>query len=422
MQKENVKNELDSDVVIKVEGLHKKFCRNLRRSMFYGCLDVTRDMFGISRDRGKLRRDEFFALENVSFEVKKGEAFGIIGQNGSGKTTLLRIINGIFPPDRGKISVRGRIGALIAVGAGFHPHMTGRENIYLNGTILGMTKKEINDKFREIIDFADIGEFIDAPVSTYSSGMTVRLGFAIAIHSNSEILLADEVLAVGDLNFALKCYRKIAEYRGKGGAIILISHNMHMIRHLCQKVVWIQNGKMINTGDVLEMCNKYEEVSLNKDYEENNISENAKILNFDDSFKISSVDFLDSKDSKTNKFISGEPLKIRINFQSKRSINNPIFSISLLDSEGNIIFESYSKIGEIGSLLSEGTVEFLTEKLSIRPNIYDCSISLAEGELLNKIEWHERAYKVVFDNKNNLEINQGIIFPYPQWILKNKIK
>jgi lipopolysaccharide transport system ATP-binding protein len=142
---------MEKDIVIKIEGLNKKFCRNLKRSMFYGCVDIARDMFGISYDRSKLRPGEFWALKDISFELKKGEALGIIGQNGSGKTTLLRLINGIFPPDSGKISVRGRMGALIAVGAGFHPHMTGKENIYLNGTILGMTRKEIDLKYQEII-------------------------------------------------------------------------------------------------------------------------------------------------------------------------------------------------------------------------------------------------------------------------------
>ena len=210
--------------------------------MLYGSVDVAKAMLGIRIDSLQLRTGEFLALENVNFELKKGEALGILGQNGSGKTTLLRIINGIFPPDGGVVSVRGRIGALIAVGAGFHPHFSGRENIFLNGSLLGMSTEEIKEKFDQIVAFADIGEFLEAPVATYSSGMSVRLGFAIAIHATPDILLADEVLAVGDLAFALKCYRKISEYREAGGSIILVSHSIQLMRNTCQKVLWLDKG------------------------------------------------------------------------------------------------------------------------------------------------------------------------------------
>jgi lipopolysaccharide transport system ATP-binding protein len=192
-----------SDTLIKVEGLHKKFCQSLKRSMFYGTIDATKSMLGLPIKNADLRKKEFWALQDINFELKQGEKVGVLGANGSGKSTLLRLLNGVFPPDVGKITLNGRIGALIAVGAGFHPHMTGRENIYLNGTILGMTRKEIEKKFNEIVDFAEIGDFIDSPVATYSSGMTVRLGFSIAVHGKVEIMLVDEILAVGDLAFQL---------------------------------------------------------------------------------------------------------------------------------------------------------------------------------------------------------------------------
>jgi lipopolysaccharide transport system ATP-binding protein len=193
-------------------------------------------MFGIQVKTYCLRKDEFWALDNISFNLKKGESLGIIGVNGSGKSTLLRLITGIFPPDMGRIAIRGKVGALIAVGAGFHPHMTGRENIYLNGTILGMTRKELNEKMDEIISFADIGDFLDAPVNTYSSGMRVRLGFAIAVHCEPDILLVDEILSVGDLAFRNKSMRKMAEFREKANALIFISHNLEQVRNLCSKV------------------------------------------------------------------------------------------------------------------------------------------------------------------------------------------
>ncbi len=267
---------LEDDVVLRVEHLSKKFCRTLKRSMYYGTIDIARSMLGINYDTGKLRKDEFWALDDVSFELKKGETLGIIGVNGSGKSTLLRLITGIFPPDKGKISFKGRIGALIAVGAGFHPHMTGLENIYLNGTILGMTRKELDAKMDEIIDFADIGDFLDAPVNTYSSGMRVRLGFAIAVHCEPDILLVDEVLSVGDISFRNKSMRKMAELKEKAKGLIFISHNLDQIRVLCSRVIVMEEGNILFDGGTDEGLIKYENMSkdkrvssINKEYDLN---------------------------------------------------------------------------------------------------------------------------------------------------------
>jgi len=187
-----------SDIAITVDHVSKKYCKSLKRSMLYGVTDIGRNTLGLSSHSGNLRKSEFWAVDDVSFEVKKGETLGIIGPNGSGKTTLLKMLNGIFWPDKGKITVKGRVGALIEVGAGFHPLLTGRENIYINAAILGMTKEEVDEKFDDIVEFADIGDFLDTPVKFYSRGMYVRLGFAVAVHCEPDILLVDEVLAVGD--------------------------------------------------------------------------------------------------------------------------------------------------------------------------------------------------------------------------------
>lgn len=177
---------LNPDSTLLIENLGKKFCRNLKRNLFYGSLDVAKTLLGIRFDAARLRRDEFWALEDINLNVRRGESIGIIGANGAGKSTLLRLISGILSPDKGRITVRGRVGTLIALGAGFHPHFSGRENIFLNGAILGMTTRELEERYDEIVRFADIGEFIEAPVSAYSSGMRVRLGFAIAIHSSPD--------------------------------------------------------------------------------------------------------------------------------------------------------------------------------------------------------------------------------------------
>lgn len=407
-----------SDTIIKVEGLYKKFCRSLKRSMVYGIVDISRSMLGISYDRGNLREGEFWALEDISFELKKGEALGIIGQNGSGKTTLLRLINGIFPPDKGRITVRGKIGALLSVGAGFHPHMTGRENIYLNGTILGMNKDEIRRKFDSIIDFADIGDFLDAPVATYSSGMTVRLGFSIAIHSNPEILIADEVLAVGDLQFALKCYRKVTEYRQTGGSLILVSHSMQLIRNTCKKALWIEHGKTSDYGDAQDVCDMYEVYMMKKDALSSVSGELGNKLSYDPSVRITKVEFLDGQNKLGTDLKVGETFKTRIHFDCKRKVEKPIITVSFFNPENILVISNYTIFDgfKINELYGTGYIDFIIDSLPLKPSEYKCMVTLSDKEDISSVlEWHEKAYSFTV-SPNNI-VSYGLVNPFPRWNL-----
>lgn len=256
---------MNNDIAIKVNHVSKKYCKSLKLSMLYGIKDIGRNTLGLSSYSEKLRKGEFWAVDDVSFEVKKGETLGIIGPNGSGKTTLLKMLNGIFWPDKGKITIRGKVGALIAVGAGFHPLLTGKENVYINAAILGMTKEEVDEKFNDIIEFADIGDFIDVPVKFYSSGMFVRLGFAVAAHCEPDILLVDEVLAVGDTGFQNKCFNKIGELKKNGTTTILVSHNMHIISTFTQKLIFLNKGKAKYFNSVAEGIKEYTKLFINKE-------------------------------------------------------------------------------------------------------------------------------------------------------------
>lgn len=253
---------MDSDIVVSAEHVSKKYCKSIKRSMGYAISDITRNLFRIGTRPEKLRKSEFWAVDDVSFELKRGESIGLVGPNGSGKTTLLQMINGIFWPDKGIIRVRGRIGALIAVGAGFHPMLSGRENIFVNAAILGMTKREVIKKFDAIVDFADIGDFLDTPVKHYSSGMFVRLGFAIAAHCEPDILLVDEVLAVGDAKFQRKCLNHLTELRKQGTSFILVSHNMQSVEGVASRGIAFSRGRSIYQGDVTEAIAKYELMML----------------------------------------------------------------------------------------------------------------------------------------------------------------
>lgn len=249
---------MNDEVLVKVENVSKKFCRDLKRSLWYGVKDIAGEITGRNNHNRNLRQKEFWALKDISFELKHGEVLGLIGRNGAGKTTLLKMLNGLIKPDNGRIEMRGRVGALIALGAGFNPILTGRENIYVNGAVLGLTKREIDAKFDEIVDFAELWEFIDTPVKSYSSGMHVRLGFAIvATAVQPDFLLIDEILAVGDFEFKNKCFNRINKLKKNGVASILVSHNIPNIMQYADFCLWLDKGKIKKIGPTNNVCSEY---------------------------------------------------------------------------------------------------------------------------------------------------------------------
>lgn len=254
----DVPSEPESGVILSVNHLSKKFCRDLKRSLLYGVQDIASELTGLRQENHQLRSKEFWAVHDVSFEVRRGEAIGLIGRNGGGKSTLLRMISGLIKPDTGSVEVRGRIAPLIALGAGFSPVLTGRENIYANMSILGVSQQEIQQRFDEVVDFAELGDAIDTPIQSYSSGMAARLGFACAIFSEPDILLLDEVLSVGDILFRMKCYRRLAILREKGTTFILVSHNPQTILSMCDAALYLKKGQLVAQGSAASVMNQYE--------------------------------------------------------------------------------------------------------------------------------------------------------------------
>ena len=237
-----------SENLITVENISKKFCRRLRRSLWYGVKDLGSELIGRNNSHKDLRKEEYWAVDNVAFELRRGECMGLVGKNGAGKSTLLKMLNGLIKPDKGRIEMRGRVGALIELGTGFNPILTGRENIYVNGSVLGFRKSEIDKKLDEIIAFAEIDKFIDTPVQYYSSGMKVRLGFAVASQMEPDIFLLDEVLAVGDSGFRIKCYNEMFRIM-KNSAVIFVSHSMPQIGKVCNKGLLMHQGKTMNISE-----------------------------------------------------------------------------------------------------------------------------------------------------------------------------
>ena len=264
---------MESGVSILADNVSKKFGLSLRQSLKYGLKDMTQAFLGRPVHNNLLRVGEFWAVRDVSFVLREGESLGIMGVNGSGKSTLLRILNGVYAPDTGDIRIRGRVAALIAAGAGFAPMLSGRENIYINGSLLGLTRREIDRLVDNIIDFSELEQFIDLPVRNYSSGMFVRLGFAIAALSRPDVLLMDEVLAVGDLNFQKKCFDHILMLKREGTAIILVSHSPGAIWSVCDRGLFIDHGEVRVDGTVEDVIRSYEDQNSRNAFSGNRLSD-----------------------------------------------------------------------------------------------------------------------------------------------------
>ncbi len=336
---------MSQDTVINVEGVSKKFCRSLKYTMLYGARDVARDVLGFSGNSNGLRQDEFWALKDVTFEVKRGECVGLIGPNGAGKSTLLKLLNGITLPDKGTIKVTGRIGALLELGAGFHPLLTGRENIRLNAAILGLSEKEIDEKFDDIVDFAELREFLDMPLKHYSTGMCVRLGFAVVISANPDILFIDEALAVGDTGFQQKCLQRIQALQNCGTTMVVVTHDIQMIKNYCSSAIYLKAGGISFQG----YPEAATEVYVKDLYENRQRSMNGKgnvVLKRSSSarsaFGTQHGQIIDAslwcREKETNVFSQSELLKIRVVVWVDESVVNPEIVMQVRDMRGYTLY------------------------------------------------------------------------------------
>ncbi|HZT94271.1 MAG TPA: ABC transporter ATP-binding protein [Gaiellaceae bacterium] len=361
-----------TEPAIGVEGISKRYCRSLKKSLWYGIWDIGNELSGRGQQADRLRPAEFWALKDVSFDVARGESVGLIGHNGAGKTTLLKLINGLVKPSAGKITVRGSVRALIALGAGFNPVLTGRENIRVASAVLGFSEQETRDQFDAIIEFSELEEFIDAPVQSYSSGMLARLGFAVAVHTRPDILLVDEVLAVGDLRFGMKCFQKIGAFRAEGGAILLVSHNPYTIRTNCDRVVWLEHGKVREIGDVSEVCDAYE-LEMGRE-----AGLSLQQRHSDGTIRVSHIDC-------PNEIGSGDGLNIRVTLESERTLTDPIIQVSFTDVGGQhvAVNDSLTDGVDLRILRGENSFELSYPSLPLRPGIYTFNVAVSEQFMTN---------------------------------------
>jgi len=313
-----------------------------------------------------LRNNEFWAVKDVSFQLKKGEALGIIGPNGAGKSTILKILSRIIQPTKGQMIINGKLSSLLEVGAGFHPDLTGRENIYLSGAIIGMKKREIDKKVDSIIEFSELDDFIDTPVKNYSSGMYVRLGFAISANLNPDILLLDEVLAVGDMSFQAKCIDKIGEFVEQKKTIIFISHNMHQVEKLCNRVILLMHGKIIFEGDANKAIDLYRSKVM---VSQNNPSERLGT----GEVVLSKVQLMTKDGNISNEFNTADTVIVRIHYRAVEKVLNPIFSFVIYDSYGNTIIAHMRTDADYfnsGVIEKEGFIDLKIDSLNLLPSSY----------------------------------------------------
>jgi len=371
-----------SESLVKVTNVSKKFCRDLKQSLWYGMKDLGNEFFGRSKEgKGQLRKDEFWAVKDISFELKRGECLGLIGRNGAGKTTLLRMLNGLIKPDVGRIEMHGRVGALIALGAGFNPILTGRENVYVNAAVLGLGKDEIDSKFDEIVEFAELEEFIDTPVQNYSSGMQVRLGFAISTALDPDILLLDEVLAVGDVGFRAKCFNIINRLIEKT-AVIFVSHSMPNISRICTGILLMNHSKSIYQGkEVSKGIGHYYSYSA---IPENKIAGSGKA-------ELNSVKLMSNGLSVDRCVEYQKELSIIIDCTIDEQIERPSISIVFINQELQNIAQcsSYLNNKVIKNNGQRLLISLSICKINFNPGVYSVEITITaenHGEVLLKRE------------------------------------
>jgi len=333
------------------------------------------------------RKSDFWAVHDVSFEVKRGEALGIIGHNGAGKSTILKLLSNITTPTSGEIMINGRLSALIEVGSGFHPELTGRENIYLNGSILGMTRRHIAERLDSIVEFAGIKQFLDTPVKRYSSGMYVRLGFSIAAHLDPDILLLDEVLAVGDAAFQDKCLQRIAEMRDAGITIVFISHDLGAVERLCDRVLLMQKGEIVASGGAREIVQQYQSIAAT--FKSAASSPNAQLANQEKKAEVRGLTFHDPAGQETAVVHTGDPFTARLEFYSHAHLEDVVFELFFYSADGEQQCQFTTEIsGErINLVPGRGLLEFDGPGLGLLPGMYYTDVVIKERSTPKFYDW-----------------------------------
>jgi lipopolysaccharide transport system ATP-binding protein len=386
-----------SQPAVEVAGLSKRF--KIRHEHYRSFQE-----FAINVFRRRPPPEDFWALRDVSFRVDEGRSFGIIGENGSGKSTLLKVISGILRPTSGTLQVNGRLAALLELGSGFHPDLSGRENIYLNASVLGFSRAETARRFDQIVDFAELDRFIDTPLKHYSSGMQVRLGFAVAINSDPDILITDEVLSVGDEAFQRKCMDRIDDLMRRGKTIIFVSHGLDQVRYVCTDAIWLDHGQIRAAGKSPEVVGAYLDYANRKDRERRGDSEPDEITaaaGVDPSrrwgtreIEITRIEMLDDRGVHSTVFETAAPLTVRIHYMAHERVRRPQFGLAIHYGEHIHINGPNTLVGglPIEYVDGPGVVEYRVRSLPLLRGLYTLSAVAYDEHSLHAYDHHDRLY------------------------------
>lgn len=342
--------------------------------------------------RRRASYEEFWALRDVSLSIESGCTYGLVGENGSGKSTLLKCIARILRPDHGRVATKGKMAALLELGSGFHPELSGRENIFLNGSILGLSKRELTRKFDEIVDFAGVEQFVDQPVKNYSSGMYVRLGFSIAINVDPEILLVDEVLAVGDAAFQRKCQEKFSEFRRSGKTVVIVSHAMESVRTLCDEVAWLEHGRLLKTGRADEVVDEYVDAG-HVDRQQPPTAATARWGSGE--AQLTSVELLGTDGAPTARVRTGDAVTIRLGYRTTEPISRPVFGLALESLEGVYVWAHNTRDARwVPDLIDgDGSVDLVIDRLMLQPGTFDLSASVVTSDCTSAFDFLRRCLR-----------------------------
>ena len=323
------------------------------------------------------RYEEFTALRDVTFDVKEGEVFGVIGENGSGKSTLLKCMAGILQPNAGSVHVSKRMSALLELGAGFHPELSGRDNVFLNAAILGMARREIAGRFDEIVEFSGLESFIDSPVKTYSTGMYVRLAFAVAINVDPQLLIIDEILAVGDVTFQQKCLEKFVDFRNEGRTIVLVTHAMNSVKDMCDRAIWLTHGRITGEGDPAALVEAYTEMMLG----DRNRNEDGSVRRGSGEIQIERVElFVGASETPVKRFRTSDSIRLRLHYRAEKSVPKPVFGFAIEHLGGATVTAPCTRdVGLLpASVSGEGYVEIAMDNVAMLPGTYDLHTSITD--------------------------------------------
>lgn len=383
-------SESSEQAVIRFEGVSK--CFNYTAEPHRTILDSIIATFS-RKHSGKKRK--LWALKEVSFDVAAGECLGIIGRNGSGKSTILKLVSSIIQPTEGQIQVSGRLSALLELGAGFHQDLTGRENIYLNGSILGMSRDEVEACYDDIVDFSELDSFIDMPVKHYSSGMFMRLGFSVAVHVSPNVLIIDEILAVGDQTFQDKCIERIFELKRMDTTIIIVSHSLDTIRRLSTKLMWLDTGEVRATGPVDQVIAQYLQYLHESETPGIHSGTGGEFRRWGTrEIEITSVRLLDSDDNEREIYKTGESLIIEMAYHARSEISDPEFGLAIFRQDGVQVNGPNNRLDgfRIDAVNGPGVIRYRVESLPLLPSTYRITVAIHDGTLPRAYDFHEQAY------------------------------